>query len=146
MRKLTRIIIGLGLLGAISQQDPVPLYRLLALPFALVLYPFAVVLVLTVLISPFVFGLGAWLVWRRYRDGRFPGWARIGAQRLRGFTARNTPSVTRFARRVADRLPRRGPRECAERSMRPCSRADCPMRAADPGTAVAAENARKVAV
>jgi hypothetical protein len=145
MRKLTRIIIGLGLLGGISQQGSVPLYRLLVLPFALVLYPFAVLLVLTVLISPFVFGLGAWLVWRRYRDGRFPDWARIGTQRLRGFTARHTPTVTRFARRVAARVPRRSPRECAERSMRPCSRADCPKRTADPRTAVVAENARKAA-
>lgn len=39
---------------------------------ALLLYPFAVLLVLAVLASPFIYAIGGWLLWCRLRDGKFP--------------------------------------------------------------------------
>jgi hypothetical protein len=102
MRRLTRILIGLALLSAVAQQDHDPLVRLLSFVLALMLYPFALGLVCAVALSPFALILASWLLWRRHRDGRFPGWARTAAARLRV-----------LAGRLAQRLPRRQPRKRA---------------------------------
>jgi hypothetical protein len=136
MRKFTRILIGLALLSAVSQQDFGPLYRLLAFPLALALYPFAAAIVLAVMLSPFAFALAAWLLWRRHRDGRYPGWASSAAQRVRRLAAdplvRSRP--VELARRIARRIPRPRPRQSAQPSMRPGRCPDCPLNT-DPAAA-----------
>jgi hypothetical protein len=137
MRKFTCILIGLALLSAVSQQDFGPLYRLLAFPLALVLYPFAAAVVLAVMLSPFAFGLAAWLLWRRHRDGRFPGWASNAAQSVRRLAAAHLAHsrAVELTRRIARRLPRRAPRESAGPSMRSGRCPDCPLNAAPAETA-----------
>jgi len=109
MRKFTRILIALALLGAVSQQDYGPLYRLLAFPLALVVYPFEALVVLAVTLSPIAVAFAVWLLWRRHRDGRLPGWAARAAQRVRRAAAdglARSRTVDR-ARRLAQRY--RGP-------------------------------------
>ena len=44
------------------------------MPAALVLYPLALLAVLSILAAPLVYGLGLWLLWRWMRDGHLPAW------------------------------------------------------------------------
>ncbi len=136
MRKFTRILIVLAVLSAAVQQDFGALCRLIEFPLALALYVFAVAVVLAVMLSPFVFALAAWLLWRCHRGGRFPGWATSVAQRARRFVADHIAHsrVVKLARRVARRPPRRRPRESAGPSMRPGPVfPDCPLNQARAG-------------
>jgi hypothetical protein len=142
MRKFTRILIALAVLSAAVQQDFGALYRLIEFPLALALYVFAVAVVLAVMLSPFAFALAAWLLWRRHRTGRFPGWATNIAQRARRLTADRIAHsrAVAVARRVARRLPRLRPRESAGPSMRPgpvCP--DCPLNPGPAGESQTAE-------
>ncbi len=142
MRKFTRILIALAVLSAAVQQDFGALSRLIEFPLALALYVFAVAVVLAVMLSPFAFALAAWLLWRRHRDGRFPGWATSVAQRARRLMADHIAHsrAVAIARWVARRLPRRRPRESAGPSMRPgpvCP--DCPPSPAPAGESQTAE-------
>jgi hypothetical protein len=135
MRKLRRIIIGLALLSAVSQQDFAPLVHLVAFPLAIVLFPFALAFVAGALISPFAFWLAVWLLWCRHRDGEYPAWARKTTAwlihrvppRLRASTWTDA-----LRSRVSERWPRRAPRECAGRSMRPGRCRDCPLTRTQP--------------
>jgi hypothetical protein len=118
-----RILIGLVLLSAVSQQDFVPLVRLFALPFALVLYPFALCVCAMVLLAPFA--LAAWVLSRRYHDEK-PRWVRRLA---RAIEDRLPPRLRDYARTIRrwfrERWPRRCPRECARASMRAGASREC---------------------
>jgi hypothetical protein len=69
------MVIGLVLVADVSRSEHGVLVGLFALPAALVLYPFAGLVVVAILAAPFVYGLSLWLLWRWMRDGEFPGWA-----------------------------------------------------------------------
>jgi len=134
MRRLRRIIIGLALLSAVSQQDFAPLVRLFAFPLALLLYPLALAFGGGVLIAPFAFWLAVWLAWCRHRDGEYPAWARKTAAWLRHrvpHRLRVSTWTDALRSRVSERWPRRAPRECAGRSMRPGRCRDCPLAAGE---------------
>jgi hypothetical protein len=130
MRKLRRIIIGLALLSAVGQQGLASLVHAVAFPLALLLYPFALAFVAGVLIAPFAFWLAVWLLWCRHRDGDYPVWARATATWLThrlAHRARVSTWTEAVRGRVSERWPRRAPRECAGRSMRPGRCRDCPL-------------------
>ena len=73
-KRITRTIIVLTLLSAVSQQDFKPLVDLIAFPLGISLFFIAPLTVLAVLLSPFAIGVGLWLLWQRLRHGRIPGW------------------------------------------------------------------------
>ena len=73
-KRITRTIIILTLLGAVSQQDFKPLVDLIAFPLGISLFFIAPVAVLAVLLSPLLVGIGLWLLWQRVRHGHIPGW------------------------------------------------------------------------
>ncbi|MGO9762168.1 MAG: hypothetical protein ACLP1Q_13010 [Solirubrobacteraceae bacterium] len=73
-KRITRTIIVLTLLSAVSQQDFKPLVDLIAFPLGISLFFIAPLTVLAVLLSPFALGIGLWLLWQRLRHGRIPGW------------------------------------------------------------------------
>jgi hypothetical protein len=98
MRRRTRILVGLALLSAVAQQDHDPLVWLLSFMLALGLYPFALGVLCAFALSPFALILASWLLWRRHRDGRFPGWARAAA----AAGARGSPRATPTAASAAE--------------------------------------------
>jgi hypothetical protein len=73
-KRITRTLIVLTLLSAVSQQDFKPLVDLIAFPLGISLFFIAPLAVLVVLLSPFAFGFALWLLWQRLRHGRIPGW------------------------------------------------------------------------
>lgn len=73
-KRITRTIILLTLLGAVSQQDFKALVDLISFPLGISLFLLAPLAVLAVMASPFAFGAGLWLLWHRLRHGRLPGW------------------------------------------------------------------------
>jgi hypothetical protein len=73
-KRITRTIILLTLLGAVSQQDFKPLVDLISFPLGISLFLLAPLAVLAVVASPFALGAGLWLLWHRLRHGRLPGW------------------------------------------------------------------------
>ncbi len=73
-RRFAFVLIGLALISYVSRREGGVLVELLALPAALVLYPFAGVVILAVLAAPFVYGLALFVLWRWMRDGRLPAW------------------------------------------------------------------------
>ena len=73
-RRFIFALIGLVLISQASRREPGVLVHLFALPAALVLYPFAFLVVLSIAAAPFLYGLGLFLLWRWVRDGRLPAW------------------------------------------------------------------------
>ncbi len=73
-KRITRTIIVLTLLSAVSQQDFKPLVDLIAFPLGISLFFIAPLAVLALFLSPFALGIGLWLLWQRLRHGRIPGW------------------------------------------------------------------------
>jgi hypothetical protein len=145
MRKLRRIIIGLALLSAVSQQDFGPLVRLFTFPLALALYPLALAVIVGVLLAPFAFGLTVWLLWCRHRDGQFPGWAQTIARWLKQrlpHRLRVTTWAQAMRGRFTERWPRRRPREGGGRSMRAGRCRDCPATGENPAARAPDEGAR----
>jgi hypothetical protein len=126
MCQYARILIGVMLLSAVSQQRGLGslLWRLLAFAFALALYPFAMLVVFAVALSPLAFALSAWLLWCRHHDGQFPGWVSSSARRARRFAVAHLAHsrAAKFVRRVTQqRLWRACPRQSAAPSMRPAA-------------------------
>jgi hypothetical protein len=74
-RRFAFTLIGLALISDVSRSEPGVLVHLFALPAALVLYPLAGLVILAVLVAPFAYGLGLWLLWRWMGDGTLPAWA-----------------------------------------------------------------------
>lgn len=101
-RGFMRVVALLVLIAALDARDLSVFVHLLALPAAILLYPFAASVLLAVLASPFLECFGFWLLWRWVRDGRTPdsvhrtiGWAhtrRPWGYRLR--IERRQPSST----------------------------------------------------
>ena len=93
-KRITRTIIILTLLSAVSQQDFKPLVDLIMFPLGISLFFIAPLAVVAVLLSPFALGIGLWLLWQRMRHGRIPGWVHelIPARlKHRRSPARSTP-------------------------------------------------------
>jgi hypothetical protein len=76
-KRITRTIILLTLLSAVSQQDFKALVDLISFPLGISLFLLAPLAVLAVMASPFALGAGLWLLWHRLRHGRLPGWVHM---------------------------------------------------------------------
>lgn len=90
LRRFALILIGLALISQASRSEG-GVVHLFALPAALVLYPLAYLVLLTIVASPLVCGVGLWLLWRWTRDGRLPAWVRRALHRLRLGRAHGAP-------------------------------------------------------
>jgi len=105
-KRITRTIIILTLLSAVSQQDFKPLVDLIAFPLGISLFFIAPLTVLAVLLSPFAFGIALWLLWQRKRHGRIPGWAgELIPARLKRRRGRAGSAPRRPYRRTPDEAP-----------------------------------------
>jgi hypothetical protein len=79
-RRIMFTLIGLAVVSSLGRREGSLLVHLLAIPTALLLYPLAMLAVFAILISPFVYALGGWLLWARLRDGEFPDCAKRAMQ------------------------------------------------------------------
>jgi hypothetical protein len=105
-KRITRTIIVLTLLSAVSQHDFKPLVDLIAFPLGISLFFIAPLTVLAVLLSPFALGVGLWLLWQRLRHGRIPGWVHeLIPARLKRRRGPASPAARRPYRRDPGEAP-----------------------------------------
>lgn len=105
-KRITRTIIVLTLLSAVSQQDFKPLVDLIAFPLGISLFFIAPLAVLAILLSPFALGIGLWLLWQRMRHGRIPGWVHeLIPTRLKRRRGPTSPAARRPYRRDPGEAP-----------------------------------------